>query len=223
MNVYWIIVVLISVLLIVLTIILYKLSWIKKLTRNISIGVITFLSIFAFAAPALFITISILFSKTSAPPLPEITYGEFPFKIEYEVDGEQHVIEDMLIAEFSRSVEGNYNTRARRTWNTSLASIEESRIPINMFVLKETDNLTIRFQPGLAEYYMGDIGGGGEYEIDSNSGTFFPRFVIRTVDRNGRINVEHIPPEDSHEVLLEHGIKLISWEVSDPILNSFTN
>ena len=34
------------------------------------------------------------------PPMPEITYGEFPFRLVYELNGEQIVIEDIIICEF---------------------------------------------------------------------------------------------------------------------------
>ena len=54
-----------------------------------------------------------------APPAPEITYGEFPFRLEYEIEGERFVIEDTLIAEFDKSIRGNATTRARRIWNRS--------------------------------------------------------------------------------------------------------
>ena len=32
--------------------------------------------------------------------MPEIRYGEFPFRLEYEINGERFVIEDTVICEF---------------------------------------------------------------------------------------------------------------------------
>ncbi|MFA8307240.1 YdgA family protein, partial [Paenibacillus alvei] len=34
------------------------------------------------------------------PPRPEITYGEFPFKLVYEINGERKVIQDTVICEY---------------------------------------------------------------------------------------------------------------------------
>jgi len=34
------------------------------------------------------------------PPKPVVRYGEFPFRLEYEVDGERFVVEDTIICEF---------------------------------------------------------------------------------------------------------------------------
>jgi len=50
-----------------------------------------------------------------APPEPEITYGEFPFRLEYEIDGERFVIEDVVIVEFMGSFRGNPTTRPWRS------------------------------------------------------------------------------------------------------------
>jgi len=37
---------------------------------------------------------------TPNPPKPEITYGEFPFTLVYEINGEEKVVEDTLICEY---------------------------------------------------------------------------------------------------------------------------
>ena len=37
-----------------------------------------------------------------APPLPVIRYGEFPFTLVYELNGEERVVEDTLICEYDR-------------------------------------------------------------------------------------------------------------------------
>ncbi|MGC3014791.1 hypothetical protein ACPTH2_17305, partial [Enterococcus faecium] len=58
--------------------------------------------------------------RTTAPPLPEITYGEFPFSLEYEIDEERILIEDTVIAEFIGSFRGNVTTQPRRSWSIKL-------------------------------------------------------------------------------------------------------
>jgi hypothetical protein len=58
------------------------------------------------------------------PPRPEITNGEFPFRLMYEVNGYQKVIEDTLIYEFdgygADEGRGKY-----RKWKKRLASGNE--------------------------------------------------------------------------------------------------
>lgn len=78
--------------------------------------------------------------RTPAPPIPEITYGEFPFRLEYEKNGERFIIEDTIIAEFDRSTTGDALSRARRIWNTSLVEGDggSGHLGLN-FLLKDTE------------------------------------------------------------------------------------
>ena len=55
-------------------------------------------------------------------PTPEITSGEFPFRIEYELNGEFHVIEDIVIAEFDGFSADSGSMAWFRTWRLHLAS-----------------------------------------------------------------------------------------------------
>ena len=48
----------------------------------------------------------IIYHSFDAPPLPKITYGEFPYRLEYEIDNKCYIVEDVLIAEFDRSIRG---------------------------------------------------------------------------------------------------------------------
>ncbi|WP_336297944.1 hypothetical protein [Aneurinibacillus uraniidurans] len=48
--------------------------------------------------PWLFILVHIQLQPN--PPRPEIIYGEFPFRLEYEINGQRKVIENILICEF---------------------------------------------------------------------------------------------------------------------------
>jgi len=156
-------------------------------------------------------------SCASSPPPPQITYGEFPFRFEYEINGERYIIEDTVIAEFDRSISGSATTRARRIWATSLERGNERRI-----VLKHDDTISISFSPGLAQYFMGDLHGGDRL-VQNPSIWAQPRIVIRAVNEEGRINLVAIRPDEAHEILAEHGILLISWERSEPIVNRFGN
>ena len=50
------------------------------------------------AAPWIMLAVGLWLSP--APPKPEITYGEFGFKLAYELDSELRTIEDTVICEF---------------------------------------------------------------------------------------------------------------------------
>jgi len=189
----------------------------SKFARNIIICLVLLFFVFPIANILFWI-----FIGTPAPPTPEITYGEFPFRIEYEIDGERFVFEDVLIAEFLYSSGGTLLSNPQRIWDTRLDS-EGEREPNSTrtydpkkFLFMETENLSITFNPGLAEFYMGDLG--------SNEGRTYisigPNISVRTVT-DGKVNVEYFLSDKAFEVLAKHGITLISWETAKPIVNSF--
>ena len=154
------------------------------------------------------------------PPLdPVITYGEFPFRFEYEIDGERFVIEDVLIAEFEGSVRGNLTTTAARRWQTTLLNDVGPRDPLGSgdFLLKEEGNIAVLFSPGFAHYFMGDIDAGirNRIENDERIVRISPHIVVRGS------NAVPTRVEDAHDLLAEYGITLISWEYTPPIENSF--
>jgi len=161
------------------------------------------------------------FVRFSAPIEPQITSGEFPFRFEYEIGGERFIIEDVLIAEFVRSVRGNMVTPARRVWNTSLSDGSGGGHLGNEhnFLLKQTSNITITFRPGLAEYFMDDLCRGESSVLNRNVESFAPRVTVR-IAGNPPI-LTSVRPEDSHKLLAEHNITLISWEYTPSIVNSF--
>lgn len=138
-----------------------------------------------------------------SPPRPEITYGEFPFRLVYEINGQRKVIEDTLICEFEGfgfdEGRGKY-----RKWKQYLASGNE-----RVTLLKVDDNIEIYYNPGSAKYYMGDM----ESYVEFNH--MFPNAAIYRADGEygGTISAEHL--------LKEYNIKLINWEYTPPITNRF--
>ena len=166
----------------------------------------------------LYVVVGIIYSLylwIELPP-PTITRGEFPFRLEYEIQGERHVIEDTVIAEFSESVSGNINRNASRIWNTSLESGE-----IRFFRIKDDENVRITFQHGLATYFMGDLRNTREFFPLSAPINSMPRIIIQTDSGQNREEVILRTFEEAYEVLSQHGITLISWEYAEPIVNSF--
>ncbi|RUT29180.1 hypothetical protein EJP77_15835 [Paenibacillus zeisoli] len=139
------------------------------------------------------------------PTRPSIIYGEFPFRLEYELNGTRMVIEDKLICEFdgfgADEGRGKY-----RKWNQRLASGSKSIILLKLCETKE-----IEFVPGSAEYYMGDSG-------SSKNDSSFPNAII--ISRDGRFTTES--GIRAEQLLKQYNIKLLNWNGSQPITNNFS-
>jgi hypothetical protein len=175
----------------------------KVLTMlGIPIIMIAILSYFSYPWIAIYIGIHL----EPNPPSPDIKYGEFPFRLEYEINGERKVIEDTLICEYdgigSDEAQGKY-----RTWKRRLASGNE-RITLQ----KISDTKEIFYTPGRAEYYMGDLKYSGKY-VHS-----FPNAVI--FEKEGRMTSNRFI--DADQLVEQYNIKLISWDYTQPIKNTFT-
>jgi len=88
------------------------------------------------------------------PPKPEITYGEFPISITYEVNGEVKIIEDTVICEFdgfeSRGTAGKF-----RVWKAYLKSGNERLTLLRVNNGESAFEVCLSY--GLPDYYMGDL------------------------------------------------------------------
>lgn len=139
------------------------------------------------------------------PTRPSITYGEFPFRLEYELNGTRMVIEDIIICEFDGF--GTDEGRGKyRKWKQRLASGSK-----NIVLLKVDETKEVEFSPGSAEYYMGDSDRG---ENDSS----FPNAIV--ISRDGRFTTES--GIRAEQLLEQYKIKLLSWNASQPITNNFS-
>ena len=175
--------------------------------ENVKKGLLIIRTIFFLFLPGMIIATimsgpNIMAWLSSNPPAPEITYGEFPFRIEYELHGERLVIEDTVICEFDGfKVSG---TTKRRAWKTNfmIGSGEGSAL-----VLQKFGNTTVYCCVRNPEYYMGDRE--SEYTYTQ------PFFAYK---ERGDLLIRSISTEELLDVF---GIKLISWQFSDPIVNTF--
>lgn len=132
------------------------------------------------------------------PPTPEITYGEFPFKLEYRIDDETFVVEDVIICEYD-GVRWNEGIGKHRVWKKILKNSGEE----NLLILTDGD-VKIYCNIGKAEYYMNDL----KYSVNE---AHTPVFYYITSKGSG-----------SERTLLDkYKIELIDWEFSQPIKNSF--
>ena len=128
------------------------------------------------------------------PPKPLITQGEFPFKLVYEINGEQKVVEDTVICKYD-GIGMNEGQGKYRKWKSYIAGSGEPDV-----LLVVDGKRKVYCYVGSAEYYMDDK----EYPE--------PRPLTPRV-----YTVGSYAPE---ELLAKYKIKLISWGFSDPIVNT---
>lgn len=168
--------------------------------RKMPIIILISLVLIFVSFPWVFMYLHMQFSPD--PPLPEITYGEFPFRLEYEVNGERFVVEDTVICEYDgigmNEAQGKY-----RKWKSYLASNKKE----DSVLLLTDEERKIYCFVGSAEYYMND-------ETYPEQRPLSPRvYAIRLTENS---------PMPNQEGLLDmYNVKLISWNLEEPITNSF--
>ncbi len=145
------------------------------------------------------------------PPKPEITYGEFPFRLTYELNDEVKIVDDTLICKFD-GFSVNEGSGKRRKWKTYLKS---GNTRITLF---KNEEIEIFFTPGLnddtlAATYMGDT----EFYQPNINSTFPNAYYTKNFD-DKRENAYIISGIDMWH---EYGVRLIKWEPSAPIQNIF--
>lgn len=178
-----------------------------KILTLIGIFLLCIISIIAyFAGPWALLYIGIQLGPN--PPKPEIRYGEFPFRLEYEINGQRKVIQDTLICEYD-GIGSNEGQGKFRKWKERLASGNE-----NVTLLKVDETKEIYYNPGKAQFYMGD----SEETIETYF--HFPDAFISVRDRDSRIARKRLIEAD--QLLDEYGIKLIKWDYTKPIKNKFS-
>lgn len=139
------------------------------------------------------------------PPRPVVTYAEFPFRLEYEINGRKRVIQDTLICEY-KGVGTDEGRGKFRKWEQRLASGNEQ-----ITLLKVGNNKEIYYPTGGPSYYMDDL---AEYETFNQA---FPNAAF--IEADGRSTTSGIVNAD--DLLKLYNIKLISWDIAKPITNSF--
>lgn len=154
---------------------------------------------------------------------PQITEGEFPFVVEYEINGEGHIIEDTVVCSF-RGYDNSAWFAKPRTWNTYLKSKdEEKRIILqqenNYSVLTPErlhENSSVVLNYGSAEYYMGD-------KTNARSMIYAKPFFYYSEEYKTDEKTTHNTGEKLSKKELEKyfGIKVLRLEFSEPIKNKF--
>ena len=143
------------------------------------------------------------------PTAPEVTYGEFPFTITYEVDNEIITYNDVVICEYD-GIESWGTAGKRRKWSRKLKSGNEY---ITLLRSKTSEGTFEIYEaiPGLPEYYMGDFQKSrAEYEHNMKD--------YRYLGYKQNDIKYSITKEEAWE---KYRIKIISIECSEPIENNF--
>ena len=136
---------------------------------------------------------------------PSVTKAEFPFEIVYEIDGEVREVNDVFVCEFD-GFGWNESAGENRRWKGYIKSSGERDL-----VLLEDGNLKFTVNLGSPAYYMGDpsMAGVGEYT---------PKIQYTQTLESGGVSSGVL---DGQSWLSEYNIRLISWELSEPIENTF--
>ena len=161
----------------------------------------------------------ILIGEEQKPP--QITTGEFPFVVEYEMNGETFIIEDTVVCEFDGYDLSALTFNKPRSWNAYLKSGEEGK---RVFIELEPNtesvlvdgriNIESRviLQYGTAYYYMGDpCVDGGKPII-----TYVEYF--QTAPKTYEYTYEELSKEQLEKYF---GIRITRFEFSEPIKNEF--
>ena len=140
----------------------------------------------------------LLYPREPKPAIPEITYGEFPFELVYEIDGETVTVKDVYICEFN-------SFGLNRRWEGHIQGSGDKYIEL----LKD-GVFTLYCSVGDAEYYMNDEEYTREEPLKPHvflveSSIFEPRKPFRTQE----------------EILEHYKIKIISWKFTDPIEDAY--
>jgi hypothetical protein len=164
----------------------------------------------------------ILCSCTGTQNPPAIEFGEFPFRFVYELNGEKHIIEDVVVCEF-RGFDSSALFTKPRTWNACLKSGTNRVIILEIedntnSVLRpnrnnEKSSITLCF--GRGEYYMSD----------PNRRTLIhgkPHICYNEFYHSAPNISHHLSTPLSHTQAEEFfGIIIIEWNFSEPIKNIF--
>lgn len=160
---------------------------------------------------------AIAFFDTSVPR-PEIKHAEFPFKLEYKIDGETISVEDVVVCEFD-GIGINAAVGKYRTWKSYILSTGEPNYLIKEWQ-DEKEYVKLYYILGLASDYMGDVYM-GDVENEPIDDDFVPYIYYETKSKNGGRDLRSYPSDE--ELFDEYGIKLelISFEPTHSIKNSF--
>ena len=183
---------------------------------GIALGVFVLIIILLFAG--LFL---LLRGEEQKPP--QIVTGEFPFVVEYEMNGENFVIEDTVVCEFNGYDLSALTFNKPRSWRSKLKSGEKEKLLIirednKPSAIKEgrhNEWAELRVFYGSEEHYMGDP--------TAKSLTHrYPQFIYyETYTENGESRYRWGTELTEEDLKKYFGITVKRFEFSEPIKNKF--
>ena len=192
---------------------------IMKILKRILIGIVIGIAIIILAG-RLFSMIDLFDLLFGGQKYPEIAKAEFPFVVEYVMDGETYIIEDIVVCEFD-GFDGMFPNQ--RCWSSYLKSGNEAKCELireenTKSVLKpsrinELSRLVLDY--GSAEYYMDDPQGRSMIDKDA---TFEYRENWKVSEKV--TDVEHTKL-NAKQLKKYFNIEIVRFEFSKPIKNEF--
>ena len=184
-----------------------------NLNKNIIILIVTIIVVvLIFNMP--WLTILIGGTLSPQPNEPKIKHGEFPLKLEYELNGKVYTVEDVLICDFKGYGFSEGNGEKYRKWSYRLAS-GKTRISLVNTKGKEILFFPLRSGSNIGGVFMGD----NEEFYAGGIGDVFPDAWYTSDFEDNQKNLYIISAED---MLENYKLKLIKWEIASPIHNSFS-
>ena len=143
-------------------------------------------------------------------PKPSEEYGEFPYKVVYEYDGEQYTEENTLIIE-NKGIGIDENEGKHNKWERNLLKQENTYYDAEKMHLRswveEEKTLSVYCYLGSSEYYMGLPESTEDPQL--KAGDFYLCFWDGEKEVLSVLNAE--------ELFKEYGIKIIEKYISPPI------
>ncbi|WP_422661302.1 hypothetical protein ACK8P5_12785 [Paenibacillus sp. EC2-1] len=161
--------------------------------KVVFLGVIVF-----FTGPWLLLYISI--SLTEDPPKPVYTYGEFPFYLEYEINGQEKTVEDTVIVKFDGFGLSEGSGRKYIQWKKKLASGNKNVV---LYKGGKGKEVSLFFSVLYEDYHLEDE----LYKEDA--------LTPGVIKKEG--NITDLSPLSEYELLTEYNLKLIKFEYSESI------
>ena len=143
------------------------------------------------------------------PEKPEIKYGEFDYSIVYEINGETKTINDTLVCEYD-GISYNLDGKSLK-WKTYIKGTKDQD---NYLIFENDEYKLYIYLPADARYYMDDP----NYEIYELDDDIEPWFVYEYVSDGLDKEYQMFSAEEYEE---KFGAKILSWEIEEPIENSY--
>jgi len=153
------------------------------------------------------VLVSVIPSFYRNPPKPEHKYGEFPFSLTYEINGELKEVKDTLVIEYE-GIDWNEGLGKYNLWNTYYKSSKTSDEDLELFndYVDGIGSVIISYKLGSCEYYMGLP----ETEHLYKSGVIIPGDIMITSPKETRVIT-------NEELYNNYKIRIIEKSISSPL------